>query len=243
MKELRITQHDLADLVGVKTRGAIGHYLTGRRNPTLEQLEKFAQALEVSVDWLLGEDRATSQIRVSQTIPTETDEPQDKDLPDKASAPPGSIPVAWDDKEDLPPKGNYVEVPHHDIKLSAGHGACTFEWISHDDDPLVFRAGWFRSKRLKPHHCRLLYVRGDSMEPDLHDGDAVMIDTNDHVPRDGEVYAVLYSEELFIQRLFKIPGGGLELHSDNDRYPPRYLRTPEELETVRILGKKVWRGG
>ena len=98
-------------------------------------------------------------------------------------------------------------------------------------------------KGLEPHHRRVLYVRGDRMEPDLHDGDAVMIDTNDCVPRDGEVYAVTYADELFIKRLFKLRGGGLELYSDNDRYPPRYLRTPEDLAAVRILAKKVWRGG
>jgi len=35
------------------TRGAVGHYLTGRRQPTLRQLERIADAMQVHPAWLL----------------------------------------------------------------------------------------------------------------------------------------------------------------------------------------------
>ncbi len=35
------------------TRGAVGHYLTGRRQPTLSQLERIAEAMQVHPAWLL----------------------------------------------------------------------------------------------------------------------------------------------------------------------------------------------
>ena len=53
MADLGITQEDLCALLKVKTRGAVGHYLAGRRKPTPEQVEALAEALQCSVDWLL----------------------------------------------------------------------------------------------------------------------------------------------------------------------------------------------
>lgn len=52
MKKLRLTQKDLSEEIGV-TRGAIGHYLSGRREPTVDSLMKIIQVLDVSADWLL----------------------------------------------------------------------------------------------------------------------------------------------------------------------------------------------
>lgn len=59
MSELNppVTQEDLKNPLGVETRGAVGHYLTGRRHPSPQQLLALANRLRVSVDWLLtGED-------------------------------------------------------------------------------------------------------------------------------------------------------------------------------------------
>lgn len=47
-----ITQRALAAALSC-TRGAVGHYLAGRRMPSLQQLELLAAALEVSPAWLL----------------------------------------------------------------------------------------------------------------------------------------------------------------------------------------------
>lgn len=55
MRTLRLTQDDLCRPLGVKTRGAVGHYLTGRREPGPEQLKAIAQILKMSLDDLLGE--------------------------------------------------------------------------------------------------------------------------------------------------------------------------------------------
>ncbi len=52
MQHLSIPQEKLAIDLGC-TRGAVGHYLSGRRNPTLEQLNKIAQLLKVNPAWLL----------------------------------------------------------------------------------------------------------------------------------------------------------------------------------------------
>lgn len=58
MAALGLSQEYLAEALGC-SRGAVGHYLAGRRNPTLQQLETIAEVLALSPAWLLfGDDRA-----------------------------------------------------------------------------------------------------------------------------------------------------------------------------------------
>lgn len=51
MKARAMTQAQLARALGC-TRGAVGHYLSGRRRPTLDQFAAIAAALGVSPAWL-----------------------------------------------------------------------------------------------------------------------------------------------------------------------------------------------
>ena len=186
-----------------------------------------ADDLGWSVDYLLyGADQAT-QISTSATTAAVDIAPQ------------GSRVVAWETLEDLPENG-YVQVPHYDVELSAGDGT---QWVEHaDNSPLVFRAQWFAGKGLKPEHCRALYVSGDSMQPELKDGDTVLIDTSSTTIRDDAVYALVYFDKLYIKRLFLLPGGGVELRSDNKHHPSREVHGAD-LAQLRILGEKVWRAG
>lgn len=55
MKERDVTQDDLRKPLGVKTRGAVGHYLAGRRKPSIEQLTALAGVLKTTVAELTGE--------------------------------------------------------------------------------------------------------------------------------------------------------------------------------------------
>ena len=52
MQMLGTAQEELAVKLGC-TRGAVGHYLAGRRTPTLSQLDKIAKCLDVKTAWLL----------------------------------------------------------------------------------------------------------------------------------------------------------------------------------------------
>lgn len=53
MKARNITQEDLAAILDI-SQSSVGHYVSGRRNPRKNVLEKIADELEVSMDWLLG---------------------------------------------------------------------------------------------------------------------------------------------------------------------------------------------
>src|SRR5579872_2586756 len=51
MEELGMTQEMLANKMGI-TRGAITHYIAGRRQPPLRQFQKLAAILKVDPAWL-----------------------------------------------------------------------------------------------------------------------------------------------------------------------------------------------
>jgi len=53
MKERKCTQETLATILDI-SQSSVGHYVSGRRNPRKDVLEKIADELEVSMDWLLG---------------------------------------------------------------------------------------------------------------------------------------------------------------------------------------------
>lgn len=218
IKALREAQHlnqsELARRCGWDSPSRIGNYEQETREPKLADLEHIAKALGLTLQELM--------------FGTDTDSPSNL----------GRV-VEWEKQDELAEEG-YVFIPRYDLNLSAGCG--TIAWVIHEEDPLAFRSRYMQAKGYNPDNLKALYVRGDSMEPYLQDRDTVMIDISDTTPKDGEVYAVCYDDEWYIKRLFKVPGGGLLLQSDNPRHKDMEV-SPERIEVVRIFGRVIWRGG
>lgn len=200
-----------------------------------------SQWLNASIDYKSGKprqisDKSARMIESSLGLQTGW-----LDLDHTALIHPGAGVRAWETPDDLDPDV-YGTIPHYDVKLSAGDGAIA-EWVRHEDnDPLAFRRRFFQARRLNPKHLKALYVRGTSMEPTLEDGDTVVIDTSQTQIQDDEIYALLYCGELYVKRLFRMPGGGIEVRSDNPKHRSWEVTGPD-LEHLLVLGKKVWRGG
>lgn len=144
--------------------------------------------------------------------------------------------LVWEHLDDLP-AGDYVLIPRLDVHLSAGNGC---EQVALDlvkDTPQAFRADWIRELRIKPAKLASMKAKGDSMEPRIFDGDAVVVDTGDTTVVDGKVYAVWYDGGERIKRLYRLPGHGLRIASDNaSRYPGIDL-SENQSQHVRVLGR------
>ncbi len=76
------------------------------------------------------------------------------------------------------------------------------------------------------------------MEPELKDGDTVLIDTSRKEILAGSIYAVGIDDTIMVKRIEKHPGK-LVLMSDNKDYETIYL-SQSEMDSVRIIGKIVW---
>jgi transcriptional regulator with XRE-family HTH domain len=55
MRDRGLTQEDLKEVFSVTTRGAVGHYMRGRREPSIDQLIALASKLGVTLSELVGE--------------------------------------------------------------------------------------------------------------------------------------------------------------------------------------------
>lgn len=149
--------------------------------------------------------------------------------------------LAWEHAEDLP-EGEFVMIPRLDVHLSAGGGREQVEIELVKDNPQAFRSEWIRLMRLKPNKLAAMRASGESMEPTIHDGDSLLVDTSQVTVSDGKVYALWYDGGERVKRLFRLPGGGLRIVSDNPRYPTVEV-APGEQEHVRLIGRVVHRSG
>lgn len=149
--------------------------------------------------------------------------------------------LAWEHPDDLP-DGEFVMVPRLDVHLSAGSGREQVEIDLVKENPQAFRAEWIRLMRLKPAKLAAMRASGDSMEPTIHDGDSLLVDTSQTTVVDGKVYALWYDGGERVKRLFRLPGGGLRIKSDNPAFDTIEV-PPGSIETVRLIGRIVHRSG
>lgn len=84
-----------------------------------------------------------------------------------------------------------------------------------------------------------LRIKGDSMEPDIHDGDTVIVRQQDGAENDEIVIALVNGNDGVCKRLKKYEDS-IALVSINAKYEPMYFSAKEVmLKPVRIIGKVV----
>lgn len=210
---LGLTQEAAAFQLGFRTQGAVSHYLHARAALNTDAVLKFAR--------LLGVRPAEIDSRVSDKFAGVAE------------------PVAFYGES-----GTEYELVTR-VKgalLSAGPGRATFEHEEIDSSH-SFRKDWMRKRGLKRERCRIMEVSGDSMSPYLNPGDVVLIDLDDNQRiLDGKVYAIAVHDEAMIKRLFKRPGGAIEISSDNPRWKPQIIEA-DKLATLVVIGRMRWHSG
>lgn len=81
---------------------------------------------------------------------------------------------------------------------------------------------------------KVVRVYGESMYPELHSNDLVLIDPKEKVI-DGDIALVRVEGETTIKRVFRSKKKGVTLKADNPRFPPIF---PDD-EAFEILGKVI----
>jgi len=135
-----------------------------------------------------------------------------------------------DDSDDA-----YFPVPKVKARLCAGAGS--FEVDSRIEGYYSFQKKWLQYKGASDRMV-LMDVFGNSMTPEIKDGDTVLIDQSQRDIFAGTIYAVGIEDTIMVKRIEKHPHK-LVLLSDNKEYAPIFL-TDEEIDSVRIIGKVLW---
>lgn len=129
----------------------------------------------------------------------------------------------------------FERVPKVQARLCAGDGS--FETEGQVEGWQAFRSDWLRA-RGNPRRMVLMSVVGRSMEPEIRDGDTVLIDQSRSEVLAGGIYAVGVEDTVMVKRIEKLPGE-LVLRSDNPEYTPIHL-AGDQLRNVRVIGKVLW---
>jgi phage repressor protein C with HTH and peptisase S24 domain len=129
----------------------------------------------------------------------------------------------------------FKNIPKVKARLSAGGGS--FEVGSEIEGYYAFRKDWLASKGNR-NKMVLMDIFGNSMEPEMKDGDTILIDESQKDILAGAIYAVGIDDTIMVKRVEKHPNK-LVLLSDNKDYSPIYLHG-SELNSVRIIGKVIW---
>lgn len=134
-----------------------------------------------------------------------------------------------------PEASPFKNIPKVKARLSAGGGS--FEVGSEIEGYYAFRKDWLATKGAI-NKMVLMDIFGNSMEPELKDGDTILIDESQKDILAGAVYAVGVDDTIMVKRLEKHPNK-LVLLSDNKDYSPIYLEGVD-IDSVRIIGKVIW---
>lgn len=208
-KELKMTQKDIADQIGI-TYQAYSAWERGVKKPSREKVQQLEQILNVPKGYF-------TELEIVRLYNTLSDEGKDQVLSYVRSL------VKKDQCK------NIVSIPenlyeyHVYEKMSAGIGTSVYN--DHNYDTVYFNeelAYDFAS-----------WVVGDSMEPKYQNGSVALIRETEF-DYDGAVYAVVCNSQTYIKRVYR-EEEGLRLVSINPRYKDIFISYDEDPRIVGII--------
>lgn len=133
---------------------------------------------------------------------------------------------------------NYSFIPK--ITAVAGAGE-SLETESEIEGLYAFRTDFLQREHINPAESAMLLVRGDSMEPLIKDGDTILIDKSDNIPREGLIYVATLGDALMVKRFQRLPNGW-RLCSENSIRGYTDVVGDDFLDMLRVHGRVRWFG-
>lgn len=126
----------------------------------------------------------------------------------------------------------YVDF-YPDVYASCGRGGLI---ASENKETLALPINLIPTKIKNNKNYSIIKVRGNSMAPEIKDGDLVLIEHyNGEQIIDNNIYLFMYENEVFVKRLSKNINE-IIITSDNKDYPQIILRK-EELNNLHVIGR------
>ena len=142
--------------------------------------------------------------------------------------------------EQYPDFQDYVFVPHLSVRAAAGHGQVI------DSEQIVawmaFRRAYLQMLGVPARAACLIRVRGDSMHPDLREGDTVLVDTSDvTVTTRARIYVMRYpgSSDLVVKRVCRQDDGSWCVNG-GDHWPE--VQIAADADKPIVIGRVRWSG-
>lgn len=143
--------------------------------------------------------------------------------------------------------GDYADVVGYSQAAGLGAGAEALEYA--ETHSLKFKKTSLRRRGIYGRNLAVYYGKGDSMEPTIKDGDAILFDTSDTRVLDGVLYVVqvdgMANPEYFVKRAM-ILDTGVYFQSDNPRGDHQWQKPKpmaSERHPITVIGRVHWIGG
>lgn len=251
---------ELARKLGISPPSVAG--AKQRRSIPLAWLKTIGSVYGVSLDWLVrgkGDPHGLPDTRsafwqgriraLAEEMPGQADYlrlrlEQEGLLPGQRESGLPPVPQAAEEarpaKEKAPQTDvDMIFIPLVDAYLSAGTGS--LETSADSDRHYAFRADFLHRKG-NPDAMVLMRVSGDSMEPEIKNGDVVLLDQSKKRILAGRFYAVGFEDAIYVKQIDTLPGK-VVLRSINTAYPPVELDVREDLAAqFRVIGQVLWVG-
>jgi len=208
-KELKMTQKDIADQLGISYQ-AYSAWERGVKEPSKEKIKRLEQILRVPKGYFTE----TEIVRLYNVL---SNKGQNQVLEYTRRL------VQEESRKIVTVSENLYEY-HVYEKMSAGIGASVYDNRNYD-------TVYFNEELA---HDFASWVSGDSMEPKYHNGSVALI-RETGFDYDGAVYAVVWNFQTFIKKVYR-EKEGLRLVSINKAYKDIYISYDEN---PRIVGKIV----
>jgi len=146
-----------------------------------------------------------------------------------------------------PSEDDYADVTGYSQAAGLGSGAEAEEYA--ETHSLKFKKTSLRRRGIYNRPLAIYYGKGDSMEPTIEDGDAIMFDTSDTRVVDGALYVIqvdgMARPEYFVKRAMLLDGA-VFFTSDNPRGDHQWQkpkRMDSKREPITVIGRVHWIGG
>lgn len=126
-----------------------------------------------------------------------------------------------------------------DVSASCGNGV----YIYDESQTAVYPVSEFLLKSLGASltETDIIFASGDSMLPEIKDGDALMVDKSKKDVIDGQIYIIRSDGQLLCKRLQKIPPMKIKIVSDNQKYDPYYIDFSNVIDfDFEVIGRVLW---
>jgi len=134
-----------------------------------------------------------------------------------------------------------MDIPlYKEMESATGAGKTVVAEVPGHKVRLPLRA--LQTMNVEPANAACITMAGNSMSDKIQDGSLIGIDRGLTHIIDGEMYALDHDGMLRVKHLYRLPGGGLRLRSQNsDEYPDETL-SAEQIrdQSLRILGWVFW---
>ena len=208
-KELKLTQKDIADKLGISYQ-AYSTWERGVKQPSKEKVKKLEQILDVPIGYF-------TEFEIVRLYNALSDKGKGQALRYVRKL------VQKEQCKNVVPIAEKLYEYHVYEKMSAGIGSSVYN--DQDYDTVYF------DEELA--HDFASWVSGDSMEPKYKNGSVALI-RETGFDYDGAVYAVVCNSQTYIKRVY-LEEHGLRLVSINSKYKDIFISYNEDPRVVGII--------